>query len=200
MWYTVGKAGYLLKRVSGKAVKRHMATKDTRQQTGKQWYEHPTLIVGLGLVLFLVIAAMINRKISTQNGGTVTPVSMVLPLSDTTGLSTFSYNNVSDSNNPVTNITNNPGTPVTPIGPPIVPPRQIHPTSSPTTKGSTVTVEAWPNHLSTLWGIAANSYGNGALWPAIYQANKQKIGSNPDLLYAGTQLYIPSKSSLSSLN
>jgi nucleoid-associated protein YgaU len=55
----------------------------------------------------------------------------------------------------------------------------------------TVTVTPWPTQNSTLWGIAQSVYGNGAKWPQIYAANRAKIGNNPNLIFAGTQLVIP---------
>lgn len=55
----------------------------------------------------------------------------------------------------------------------------------------TVKVEKWPSQNSTLWGIAKTEYGDGSQWPKIYNANKDKIGNNPNLIYAGTTLVIP---------
>ena len=48
----------------------------------------------------------------------------------------------------------------------------------------------------TLSGIAQQAYGDGseASWRRIYTANQQVIGPNPNLLYPGTALYIPSLS------
>lgn len=43
----------------------------------------------------------------------------------------------------------------------------------------------------TLWGIATRFYGNGALWPRIYNANKGVIGGNPNLIYPGQVYTIP---------
>lgn len=43
----------------------------------------------------------------------------------------------------------------------------------------------------TLTSIAQRAYGNGNLWPLIYNANKQVIGSNPNLIQAGQVLQIP---------
>jgi Dyp-type peroxidase family len=43
----------------------------------------------------------------------------------------------------------------------------------------------------TLSGIAQNAYGNGADWPIIYDANKEVIGPNPDLIRVGEVLVIP---------
>jgi LysM repeat protein len=42
-----------------------------------------------------------------------------------------------------------------------------------------------------LWGIAQKLLGNGNLWPAIYKANQEKIGSDPNLIYTDTVLEIP---------
>lgn len=43
----------------------------------------------------------------------------------------------------------------------------------------------------SLWKIAVSSYGDGYAWTKIYQANKKLI-SNPNVLYAGLTLTIPS--------
>ena len=42
----------------------------------------------------------------------------------------------------------------------------------------------------TLWGIAKKYYGNGAKYPTIYNANKDKI-KNPNLIYVGQVCTIP---------
>ena len=39
--------------------------------------------------------------------------------------------------------------------------------------------------------IAQKFYGNGSLWPRIYQANKAVIGGNPNLIHPGQELVIP---------
>ena len=54
-------------------------------------------------------------------------------------------------------------------------------------KKSQYTVRAGDN-LST---IAQEFYNNSGLWKRIYNANKSKIGSNPDTLQAGVTLDIP---------
>lgn len=43
----------------------------------------------------------------------------------------------------------------------------------------------------SLWRIASNFYGNGALWPQIYAANREAVGSNPNLIHPGLELTIP---------
>jgi nucleoid-associated protein YgaU len=42
----------------------------------------------------------------------------------------------------------------------------------------------------TLWSIAAGSYGNPALWPKIYEANRERI-RDPNLIYPNQELVIP---------
>ena len=42
----------------------------------------------------------------------------------------------------------------------------------------------------TLWGIAKKYYGNGAKYPTIFNANKDKI-KNPNLIYVGQVFTIP---------
>jgi len=42
-----------------------------------------------------------------------------------------------------------------------------------------------------LWEIAVAVYGDGYQWVRIYEANYEKIGSNPGLIFAGTTLLLP---------
>lgn len=42
----------------------------------------------------------------------------------------------------------------------------------------------------TLWGLAVKYYGNGCLWPKIYNANKDQI-KNPNLIRVFQRLLIP---------
>ena len=42
----------------------------------------------------------------------------------------------------------------------------------------------------TLWGLARKYYGNGALYPRIFNANRDTV-SNPNLIYDGKWLRIP---------
>lgn len=44
----------------------------------------------------------------------------------------------------------------------------------------------------TLWNISKKFYGNGSLYPAIYEANKDKI-SNPNLIFPNQILDIPNQ-------
>jgi nucleoid-associated protein YgaU len=43
----------------------------------------------------------------------------------------------------------------------------------------------------TLRSIAEEQYGDASMWPRIYQANRDVIGSDPDNLVAGTTLKLP---------
>jgi TP901 family phage tail tape measure protein len=43
----------------------------------------------------------------------------------------------------------------------------------------------------TLWAIASRYYGNGNQWPKIYNANRNVIGGNPNLIYPGQVYTIP---------
>ncbi len=53
--------------------------------------------------------------------------------------------------------------------------------------GTTYVVQAG----DSLWAIAVRAYGNGLRWPSIYDANKQVIGNNPNLIHPGQVLHIP---------
>lgn len=46
-------------------------------------------------------------------------------------------------------------------------------------------------HGETLSAIAKHYYNDARLWRVIYNANRDRIGSNPDKLKAGTRLVIP---------
>jgi len=43
----------------------------------------------------------------------------------------------------------------------------------------------------SLWKIAVKVYGDGYQWTKIYEANQDKIGPNPGLIFSGTNLLIP---------
>jgi Tfp pilus assembly protein FimV len=55
------------------------------------------------------------------------------------------------------------------------------------TPGSNYTVQA----NDTLSSIAQQAYGNAGAWQKIYDANKQVIGDDPNLLSAGEVIFIP---------
>lgn len=44
----------------------------------------------------------------------------------------------------------------------------------------------------SLWRIAEQHYGSGYKWVAIYEANREIIGANPDLIYSGAVYQLPS--------
>ncbi|NDC35956.1 MAG: LysM peptidoglycan-binding domain-containing protein [Synechococcaceae bacterium WB9_2_112] len=43
----------------------------------------------------------------------------------------------------------------------------------------------------TLWDIAGRYYGDPTRWPDIYNANRGIIGSDPNLIYPGQNLTVP---------
>jgi len=42
-----------------------------------------------------------------------------------------------------------------------------------------------------LWNIAKQYYGSGAMHTKIYEANKDLIGGDPNLIFLGQKLIIP---------
>ena len=62
------------------------------------------------------------------------------------------------------------------------------PTSENTPSVKTYTVKSG----DSLWKISASLLGNGSKWNSIYEANKSVIGGNPNLIYPGQVLTIPS--------
>jgi nucleoid-associated protein YgaU len=57
------------------------------------------------------------------------------------------------------------------------------------------TPEVQPHHIvergDNLWNIAKQNLGSGQRWTEIYDLNKDVIGSNPDLIFSGTDLKLP---------
>jgi len=43
----------------------------------------------------------------------------------------------------------------------------------------------------SLWKIAKRHYGDGNRWNRLYEANRETIGANPDLIHPGQVLVIP---------
>lgn len=60
-------------------------------------------------------------------------------------------------------------------------------TAAAETTGQSYTVKSG----DSLWAIAKKYYGSGAMYTKIYEANKDIIGKNPNLIYPGQQLIIP---------
>ncbi|MDR2468221.1 MAG: LysM peptidoglycan-binding domain-containing protein [Spirochaetaceae bacterium] len=60
-------------------------------------------------------------------------------------------------------------------------------------KPNQYTVRPWDRFGDCFWNIAARFYGNPRLWPALYEANKQKLPDidNPNLIDVGTVIEIP---------
>jgi nucleoid-associated protein YgaU len=61
----------------------------------------------------------------------------------------------------------------------------------------TYTVGTWARDRDCLWNIAKKKdiYNNAWLWPKIWMGNKDKI-RNPDLIYPGQKLRVPSGNAL----
>lgn len=65
------------------------------------------------------------------------------------------------------------------------------PKPAPAPAPHTFTVKAWPLPGSSLSSIARIVYGDPNRWPAIYAANRARIGPNPNIIHAGQVLTIP---------
>ena len=70
---------------------------------------------------------------------------------------------------------------------PAATPRASQPTPTPAPGATQYVVQPG----DTLRSIAQQQYGDAELWPRIYDANRDVIGSDPDALKAGTTLQIP---------
>ena len=179
--------------------------------------------IGLGLAGLLAYSSYKKNKTAQQT----TAQSGTLPTTQTASGSTPAslipqfVNQVYDNPTPpVVNVTTNSTTPVNvtnniptapsptptpapppPARPPAAPPPP--PTPAPPA-GQWVTVGVWNSTNapwnSTLWGIAQHVYGNGALYPKIFAANKQGVMrpdgtagpiANPNLVYPGERIWVP---------
>lgn len=97
-----------------------------------------------------------------------------------------------------------------PPPPPVAPPPVVQPPPAPdpdpppppppTPQIRIILVTPWPTGRSTLWGIAREFYGNGNLWPRLFEANRINtirpdgspgFISNPDYLRVGDRIYVP---------
>lgn len=74
-----------------------------------------------------------------------------------------------------------------------IPPFGLTPGSTPPSQGGQGPGQYTVRSGDTLSGIAQRAYGNGALWYAIYDANRN-IVNNPHLIYPGQVLNVPSVS------
>lgn len=165
--------------------------------------QYPELGIAL-LIVVGVLVFMVWKNVSNQiqgNSSTAASTNQNPPLM------VYDFSITPPSGQPVsppTPTSNGGGTPVTPPPqPPVIPtppnnpgivpqPPPVHnPPPKPPATQRTQVVAKWPAWNSTLWGIALHYYGNGNEWPKIYAANKNKIGSDPNRIYAGTVLVIP---------
>ncbi|MDZ4834652.1 MAG: LysM peptidoglycan-binding domain-containing protein [Candidatus Melainabacteria bacterium] len=71
-----------------------------------------------------------------------------------------------------------------------------------TTGGGTEIAQAPAHHVvergDNLWNIAKENLGDGSRWGEIYDLNKSVVGSNPDLIFKGTDLKLPGTENLAS--
>jgi hypothetical protein len=144
------------------------------------------------LVITVLVAMVALIYILYKNGlsGLSAPAAPVTPPAPVGG--TF-YNTYTTNSTIIT--TEQAAAPVPPMqGAPIAAPvTPAQPAPPPAPKQQTYTVTEWPSPGSSLFSIAQIVYGNGNLWETIYNANKSKIGNNPNLIYKGMVLVIPPK-------
>ena len=72
---------------------------------------------------------------------------------------------------------------------PLQPTPQPKPTEPPTAAPGSYTIQAG----DSLSAIAERVYGNANDWRSLYEANRDNLGGNPNLIHPGTELVIPPK-------
>lgn len=162
--------------------------------------QYPALGIAL-FVIILVVVFLAWRSFSTQttNQGKVQGQGQSNPPLVVYDFTTPLTPPPVGANSPPTPTTGGGGTTVTPVPTPVPNPTPAPtpvptPTPTPAPPPSTArkqVVGKWPAWNSTLWGIAEHYYGNGQLWPRIYQANQSIIGPDPNKIFANTVLTIP---------
>lgn len=159
------------------------------------WDNKPLLIIllaGLAVVVYLIAK---NRKSAIAAPGSTTPANPTGTQGTYLVVNDVPTPNVNVTVNGTTTTQSSGGTPPPVTKPPIGPLPPIHPGPipgpvKPKPATRTVVVTPWPTQDSTLWGIAQH-YGYGSNWQQIYNLNKSKIGSDPNLLHAGMVLTLP---------
>lgn len=168
------------------------------------WRDKPLLItVGVGAAVLVYILYK-NNKATLVAPDATTGTSTGMGTSGTSAGAYYdesSYYYYSNYAPTITNPTTGVPIPLPPVPgprPPVPTPKPKPPVPGPKQPpkpggAKTFTVAQWNQPGSSLFSIAQIEYGNGNLWPVIYNANKQKIGPNPNLIYKGTVLTIPPK-------
>lgn len=181
--------------------------------------------MGLGLAVAL---AWTNYSKNKKAASQAQSASGTLPTTQTASGSTpaslipqFVNQVYNQESPPIVTVNNNQTTPVTvnnnendkdknpkppppsPTPGPVAPPP---PRPNPAPQGQWVTVGVWTSTNapwnSTLWGIAQHIYGNGALYPKIWAANRPGVlrpdgtmqnpaDNNPNLIHPGDRVWVP---------
>jgi nucleoid-associated protein YgaU len=80
------------------------------------------------------------------------------------------------------------------VNPTVQPQATPNPAPEPDATDSTSAQNTYTvNAGDSLSSIAEHVYGNANDWRALYEANRDAIGSNPNLIHPGTELTVPPK-------
>jgi len=147
---------------------KHAATPERQPRRSRIW-----LWIGLVLLIAAVVGSVIGVNLGGRQGG---------PLGSTVG----------GNGRPTIVVATVVAAPSAAV--PLASPSALA-VASPVVPEATASVAAATTYTvqpgDTLRSIAQDQYGDAGMWPRIYEANRDTIGSNPDNLVAGTTLTLP---------